>query len=186
VQRYLRRTALAIQDQPAIDRARRLHDAGQLEAAAQAAAAVRDSESPLHPTAQRLLGRIQRDRAGAAVAAGRSALDGLRRFWFWMCEDAAGAHRGMGCMIVNSAVEVAPHDPGIRKAVQKIHREIEGIFLNTLKQAQADGELARDKDVQAIARFLTHSTQGIRVMAKVNPTKAYMRDVAEQTLKVLN
>jgi TetR/AcrR family transcriptional regulator, transcriptional repressor for nem operon len=118
--------------------------------------------------------------------AGRTPLEGLRRFWFWMCEDAAGAHRGMGCLIVNSAVEVAPHDPGIRQSVQKIHREIEKIFLETLKRAQADGELAPDKDVQAIARFLTHSTQGIRVMAKVNPTKAFMRDVAEQTLSVLD
>jgi len=74
-QRYLRRTALALQDQSAIDRAQRLHDDGQLEAAAREAGSVRDAESPLHPTAQRLLGRIQRDRAGAAVAAGRAALE---------------------------------------------------------------------------------------------------------------
>jgi TetR/AcrR family transcriptional repressor of nem operon len=117
---------------------------------------------------------------------GQTPLNGLRKFWYWMCEDAAGKHRGLGCMVVNTAVEVAPHDAEIRAKVRKIFADIETVFRATLQQAQDDGELAPDKNVEAIARFLTHSTQGIRVMAKVNPPKAYMRDVAEQTLSVLD
>ena len=117
---------------------------------------------------------------------GQSPLNGLRKFWYWMCEDAAGNHRGLGCMITNTAVEVAPHDEEIRGRVRKIYAEVESLIRTTLAKAQQDGELAADKDIDAIARFLTQSTQGIRVMAKVNPTKAFMRDVAEQTLSVLN
>lgn len=120
------------------------------------------------------------------VTADTSHLKGLRAFWYWMCEDAAGKHRGMGCMITNTAVELAPHDPEIRKAVRKIYADVEGLIAAKLQLAQRDGELAPDKDVASIARFLTHSTQGIRVMAKINPSKAFMRDVAKQTLSVLD
>ncbi len=116
----------------------------------------------------------------------QSPLDGLRSFWYWMCDDAAGKHSGLGCMVVNTAVEVAPHDPEIRKMIRTIYAKIEMLMTGLLKQAQAEGELSPDKNVEAIARFLTHSTQGIRVMAKIRPTKTYMRDVAEQTLSVLN
>lgn len=116
---------------------------------------------------------------------GQTPLNGLRKFWFWMCEDAAGNHRGLGCMITNTAVEVAPHDPEIRVQVQKIYAQVEALIRTKLTEAQETGELAPDKDIDAIARFLTHSTQGIRVMAKLNPTKAFMRDIAKQTLSVL-
>lgn len=116
----------------------------------------------------------------------QSPLNGLRNFWYWMCDDAAGKHSGLGCMVVNTAVEVAPHDPEIRETIRTIFENIEALMTQRLLEAQATGELAPEKDVEAIARFLTHSTQGIRVMAKVNPTKAFMRDVADQTLSVLN
>jgi len=117
---------------------------------------------------------------------GQTPLNGLRKFWYWMCDDAAGKHRGLGCMITNTAVEVAPHDAEIRARVRKIYADVESVIRSTLEKAQQDGELAQDKDIDAIARFLTQSTQGIRVMAKVNPTKAFMRDVATQTLSVLD
>ncbi len=121
-----------------------------------------------------------------ALTSGVSNLEGLRAFWYWMCEDAAGKHRGMGCMITNTAVELAPHDPEIRKEVRKIYAEVERLISDQLTRAQQAGELAPDKDVESIARFLTQSTQGIRVMSKVNPTQAFMRDVAKQTLSVLD
>ena len=49
----------------------------------------------------------------------------------------------------------------------------------------ADGEIDRDKDPRALARFLTSSIQGLRVMSKANPSRAKLRDVAEITLSVL-
>lgn len=122
----------------------------------------------------------------ARTMEGETPLNGLRKFWYWMCDDAAGKHSGLGCMIVNTAVEVAPHDRAIRKMIRKIYADFEALMTERLEQAQASGELGADKNVQAIARFLMHSTQGIRVMAKIKPTKAYMRDVAEQTLSVLD
>ncbi|MCA9606093.1 MAG: FHA domain-containing protein [Myxococcales bacterium] len=74
VQGYLERTALAVRDQPVIDRARELQRNGDLPGASREAASVRSAESPLFPTAQRLLGEIRQDQAAAAVAAGREAL----------------------------------------------------------------------------------------------------------------
>ena len=89
-------------------------------------------------------------------------------------------------MIANTAVEMGPHDPEMRKVVLGYYDVIVGMFEATLRRAQEEGGLAADRDVRALARFLTHSLQGIRVMAKVNPGNDFMRDVADQTLSVLN
>lgn len=74
VQRYLERTALAVRDQPVLDRARELLANGSLAEASTEASSVRNADSPLYPTAQRLLTDIRRDQAAAAVADGRTAL----------------------------------------------------------------------------------------------------------------
>ncbi|MBX3268813.1 MAG: FHA domain-containing protein [Sandaracinaceae bacterium] len=74
VQRYLARTELALRDQAAIDRARQLQGSGDLAAASTEAGSVRNTESPLFPTAQRLQREIAEERSAEAVRAGHEAL----------------------------------------------------------------------------------------------------------------
>jgi len=55
-----------------------------------------------------------------------------------------------------------------------------------LTRAQDKGEIAADKDIRALARFLTSTVNGIMVMGKADPDRARLEDIARTALKVLD
>jgi TetR/AcrR family transcriptional repressor of nem operon len=67
-----------------------------------------------------------------------------------------------GCFLVNSALEVAPHDAG-----------------------QADGSIARQHPAEDLARLLVMSIMGLRVLARLRPEAELLRGAARQALAAL-
>ena len=104
---------------------------------------------------------------------------------FMQVVDEPEAHQRRGCLLINSAVELAPHDPATAKVVVAYQRATERLFQRGLELAQERGELAADRDVRALARYLVSAMQGLRVMAKADPNKAALRDVVSIALAVL-
>lgn len=100
-------------------------------------------------------------------------------------ESAGGKDGAMGCLITNSAIELSPHNREVSTKIANSLALMEKAFTKALTRARADGEIDRDKDPRALARFLTSSIQGLRVMSKANPSRAKLRDVAKITLSVL-
>jgi TetR/AcrR family transcriptional repressor of nem operon len=84
-----------------------------------------------------------------------------------------------GCFLTNSAVEVGPHDPEAEQRLQASLQRIEAAFLDALIAARQMGELGTRRDLRDMARFLTSSLQGLRVMARVNPDRDALRAVAD-------
>ena len=105
---------------------------------------------------------------------------------FMQVVDEPEEHQRRGCLLVNSAVELAPHDPATAQLVVAYQRATERLFRQALEMAQARGELAADRDVRALARYLVSAMQGLRVMAKADPNKAALRDVVGVALGVLS
>ncbi|MEV5691769.1 TetR/AcrR family transcriptional regulator [Micromonospora globbae] len=91
-----------------------------------------------------------------------------------------------GCFIVNTAVEVAPHDPQAARRVAASWDHLETAITSALIRAQAQGELAPDKDPRALARFLLVLMQGIRVVGKVQAEPRRLRDAVTQALALLD
>ncbi|MEV4198305.1 TetR/AcrR family transcriptional regulator [Micromonospora globbae] len=91
-----------------------------------------------------------------------------------------------GCFIVNTAVEVAPHDPQAARRVAASWDHLETAIASALIRAQAQGELAPDKDPRALARFLLVLMQGIRVVGKVQAEPRRLRDAVTQALALLD
>jgi TetR/AcrR family transcriptional repressor of nem operon len=104
---------------------------------------------------------------------------------FMQVVDEPEDHQRRGCLLVNSAVELAPHDPATAQVVVAFQRATERLFRRALELAQERGELAADRDVRALARYLVSAMQGLRVMAKADPNKAALRDVVDVALGVL-
>ena len=104
---------------------------------------------------------------------------------FMQVVDEPEAHQRRGCLLINSAVELAPHDPETAQLVVAYQRASERLFRRGLELAQARGELPADRDPRALARFLVSALQGLRVMAKADPNKAALRDVVGVALGVL-
>ena len=100
-------------------------------------------------------------------------------------EIVAGPGR-RGCFIGNCAAELARHDRGAMLDVRKALERNEGYFRAGLAAAQHRGELSPKADVNALARFLTSSTQGLRLVGKANPDRAVLEDIAAVILRCLD
>ncbi|MDA8371608.1 MAG: TetR family transcriptional regulator [Nocardiopsaceae bacterium] len=100
--------------------------------------------------------------------------------------ESASEQGRRGCFVANTAVELAPHDREAAHRVQKDWLFLETVIGSALARAQAQGELAADKDPQALARFLVTLMQGMRVTGKADPDPARLRAAAQQALLLLD
>jgi TetR/AcrR family transcriptional repressor of nem operon len=88
-----------------------------------------------------------------------------------------------GCFIGNCAAELARDDRAAAARVKRSLARIEATFRDALGRAKKRGELADAADVDALARFLTASVQGLRLVGKANPDRATLKDVAGVILR---
>lgn len=91
-----------------------------------------------------------------------------------------------GCFMVNSMVELSPHDADTRAMAQAHAREIEGLFASRLSAAQRQGDLAPTKDPVALARFFYHTILGLAVSSRALGDKDSMRQTAQLALQALD
>jgi TetR/AcrR family transcriptional repressor of nem operon len=90
-----------------------------------------------------------------------------------------------GCMLVNAALDVAPHDPAFRKIVAEVLIGIEAFFLACVRAGQADSTITRSLPAETLARNLLGVLMGIRVLARVRPERALLEGVAAAALALL-
>ena len=90
-----------------------------------------------------------------------------------------------GCLLVNSALEVAPHDPQFQEAISAVLRRIEDFFLACVKAGQASGSITRHQPARKLAQHLLAVLMGVRVLARVRPEKALLQGVVESALASL-
>lgn len=91
-----------------------------------------------------------------------------------------------GCLLVNSALEIAPHDPELGAEVAARLAEIEAFFYRALVSAQADGSVPLDRDPADLSRLLLGVTLGLRVLARSNPDRELLEGVARPALALLD
>ncbi|MFD4501826.1 TetR/AcrR family transcriptional regulator [Streptomyces sp. NPDC058457] len=101
-------------------------------------------------------------------------------------ESAADDLRLRGCLVTNTAAELAPHDPAAARSVERNWDRVETVLHTALVRARARGELPADRDPLALARTLLVLLQGLRLVGKASTDPARVRDAAEQALRLLD
>lgn len=91
-----------------------------------------------------------------------------------------------GCMLVNSALEMAPHDGEFRKIVAGVLSRIERFFLKCIKAGQANGAITRSMTAENLARHLLAVLMGVRVLARVRPERALLEGAVAPALALLD
>ena len=91
-----------------------------------------------------------------------------------------------GCLLVNSALEVAPHDKELRARIAAYLGEIVAFFRRSIQSAQAAGEVPQKLDCDDTAKLLLGVLLGIRVLARANPDRALLEGVARPALALLD
>jgi TetR/AcrR family transcriptional repressor of nem operon len=91
-----------------------------------------------------------------------------------------------GCFLVNSALELAPHDEKLRGLIADRLAELEGFFERSVRKAQAGGTVPRKPGAKDLARLLLGVILGIRVLARVRPERASLESLARPVLALLD
>jgi len=109
----------------------------------------------------------------------------IRQIFESILEESAEIQQ-RGCLVTNTAVELAQLDKGVTEKVEANLADFEAALETALKRAQARGEIRPELDPKALARFFVNSRQGLRVTSKVNKEQAVLRDIINVTLSVLD
>ncbi|ELS53039.1 TetR/AcrR family transcriptional regulator [Streptomyces viridochromogenes] len=117
---------------------------------------------------------------GPALPAVRSV---VRRYATEAADEQLRLH---GCLVTNTAAELAPHDRAAARQVERNWDQLETVLHSALVRAQAQGELPAGRDPLTLARMLLVLLQGLRVVGKASSDPARVRDAAEQALALLD
>ncbi|MFE3261302.1 TetR/AcrR family transcriptional regulator [Nocardia sp. NPDC059091] len=99
--------------------------------------------------------------------------------------EASSPDSSLGCLVVNSAVELAHCDEAVARLVESSWAHLETTLTSALLRARAQGELAADADPRALARFLLVFFQGVRVIERTPDSAARLQDAARVAVSVL-
>jgi len=91
-----------------------------------------------------------------------------------------------GCMLVNSALEVAPHDPEFQRVVNVVLKQVEAFFLRCVVAGQRDGTIANSQSAKDLARLLLSTLIGIRVLARTRPERALLEGLIRPIITLLD
>jgi TetR/AcrR family transcriptional repressor of nem operon len=94
-------------------------------------------------------------------------------------------HDRKGCLLVNAALDVAPHDPAFRKVVAEVLMDIKAFFPACVRAGQAGGTITRSMPAETLSPNLLGVLTGIRVLARVRPERALLEGVVAPTLALL-
>lgn len=110
----------------------------------------------------------------------------IRQFFREIVERAVNDRDRRGCFLINSALEVAPHDAELGAEIAERLGEIEAFLRRSVQAAQADGSVPKDRNSREIARLLLGVLLGVRVLARSKPDRSLLEGVVRPALALLN
>lgn len=117
---------------------------------------------------------------------GLTPREALSAFFEEILSRSLGDPEHKGCMLVNAALDVAPHDPAFAEVVAKVLVSVEQFFLNCIEDGQAEGTITHAQSADNLARHLLGMLMGIRVLARVRPERALLQGAVDSVLAVLD
>jgi len=100
-------------------------------------------------------------------------------------ERCVGPDGHRGCMICNTAIEVAPHDPAIAAAVRDLYDQLAAAFATAVRNSQAAGDIDESVDAKAVGDLLVGTMQGAVVFARAGTSRTRLTEYMNSALKIL-
>jgi TetR/AcrR family transcriptional repressor of nem operon len=120
------------------------------------------------------------------LEATKAPLPAIRSFLGEVIERSATDKQRRGCMLVNSAIEVAPHDRDLRKLVADELIYIEAFFRRCVTAGQKDGTVTSRQSADDLSKMLLSVLLGIRVLARTRPQRSVLDAAAGAALATLD
>ena len=90
-----------------------------------------------------------------------------------------------GCLLVNSVLEVSPHDPEIRAFLDACLGKVEDFFCSMIEAAQGEGSIGRSLKARETAQALLGLFLGLRVLTRSAPHPSAIKAITSQAKTML-
>ena len=104
-----------------------------------------------------------------------SPVEGLRRVMHRMVEFIDDSPCPMGCMAINTLVELAPHDPEVKEIMLDHIDRMRSSMRDIVAEAQAAGKISSERPPELVTALLMTTLAGLAttVKAAINKTDAH-------------
>jgi TetR/AcrR family transcriptional regulator, transcriptional repressor for nem operon len=110
----------------------------------------------------------------------------IERFFSDVVERSLSDRDHKGCMLVNSALELAPHDREFKRVVAAVLRKVEAFFRRCIDAGQRDGTIARRQSADDLSRLLLSALLGMRVLSRSRPERDLLKGIVRAILFLLD
>ncbi|WP_454199085.1 TetR/AcrR family transcriptional regulator [Nocardia sp. Marseille-Q1738] len=97
----------------------------------------------------------------------------------------APADDPLGCLVLNSTIELAPRDPEVAAILRADHERRLAALAEAFENARRAGEIAPDKDPRALAHFVIATISGMRLAARGGADRETLTAIATTALGAL-
>jgi TetR/AcrR family transcriptional regulator, transcriptional repressor for nem operon len=133
---------------------------------------------------ERYANRSMRERI-ARLESGHRPKAAIRAFIAEIIERSLRDPDRKGCLLVNSALDVAPHDAELGHVVAGYLDELRAFFRRNIEAARCAGQVPRSIDAEEVANHLLGVLAGIRVLARTGARRKTLESVARPALALL-
>ncbi len=134
---------------------------------------------------ERYANRSMRERV-RRLEASRQPREAIHAFIAEIIDRSLADRDRKGCLLVNSALDVAPHDKEIGKAVAGYLDEIRAFFRRNIEAARKAGQVPKKIDAEDVSAHLLGVLVGIRVLARTGAKRRVLEAVARPALALLD
>jgi AcrR family transcriptional regulator len=119
----------------------------------------------------------------------RPAADRVRALLALVVEGEAecreGSGRALGCLGVNTVVELAGRDPAAAALLERDTVRRLAAYRAVMEAGRRDGSITSSRDAEALARFLNATVAGLRVSSQGGAGRAELEAIAETAMDAL-
>jgi TetR/AcrR family transcriptional repressor of nem operon len=90
-----------------------------------------------------------------------------------------------GCLMVNTAVELAPHDAESRAWVNQSLTDAEQLVRELIEAGQQSGELDKALNAEWLSYYFNNAYTGLRVLVKTTDDREKLKQIIETTMSIL-
>jgi TetR/AcrR family transcriptional regulator, transcriptional repressor for nem operon len=110
----------------------------------------------------------------------------IRRLFDGFVAQAAAPGARRGCLVVNTALELAAHDADVARIVARSQAGIEAFFARMVKKGKAIGDIGPHVKEAETARGLRASLIGLVVLTRSRPEQALLASIAREAVRRLD
>jgi TetR/AcrR family transcriptional regulator, transcriptional repressor for nem operon len=120
------------------------------------------------------------------LRANKSVKQGFHEYFADNIAVAVGEGLPGGCLVTNTTTALNIAEPQIVESVLQSLPDMEQAFYAVLERGQKSGEIAKEKDICAIARLFIALSYGLNISARLHADREVLEDMVKAALSILD